>query len=329
MLTSRVVQAYIAVQIFVERCLMNMEAPTVVVNLETDDTWSQWEWMSRYRIWEANREVFLYPENWLIESQRPNRTETYQTFEQEVRQGQSTTDYLETVVLNYIDRLDGLAHLHVTGTCSDTSGTSTSSPAHWLIRPSFVSAPTPMARGSAGKRFRSTSKLIRLFRYVYRGRMCLFWMDIKVSKSRIRTFRACRQQAIHPARRSNDTLLSASTSPSIAMAVGRRRNRPRAASSTSHCSVRSLFHNSRAVEALYTLKVQPAPVTPGFGASIWLDVFRYGDYDARIVALAEQAQIAAAGFIQAESNASGVILDLDEALAGFYLATRPDTKPKL
>ena len=119
MQTSRVVQAYIAVQIFVERCLMNLEAPAVVVDLTTDDTWSQWEWMSRYRIWEANREVFLYPENWLIESQRPNRTEIYQTFEQEVRQGQSTTDYLETVVLNYIDRLDGLAHLLVTGTCED------------------------------------------------------------------------------------------------------------------------------------------------------------------------------------------------------------------
>ena len=31
--TSRVVQAYIAVQIFVERCLMNLEAPEVIVDL--------------------------------------------------------------------------------------------------------------------------------------------------------------------------------------------------------------------------------------------------------------------------------------------------------
>ena len=60
-LTSRVVQAYIAVQIFVERCLMNLE-PEVVVDLTADDTWKQWQWMKRYRIWEANREVFLYPE---------------------------------------------------------------------------------------------------------------------------------------------------------------------------------------------------------------------------------------------------------------------------
>jgi len=118
-LTSRVVQAYIAVQIFVERCLMNLEAPQVVVDLAADETWQQWEWMKRYRVWEANREVFLYPENWLIESQRPNRTEIFQKLEQEVHQGSSTPDYLETVVLNYIDRLDGVAHLVVTGTCED------------------------------------------------------------------------------------------------------------------------------------------------------------------------------------------------------------------
>ena len=119
MLTSRVVQAYLAVQIFVERCLMGQEAPAVVADPSTDSTWSYWSWMDRYRVWEANREVFCYPENWLIESQRANRTENYVTFEQEVRQGTLTADYLETVVLNYIDRLDQVAHLRVTGTCED------------------------------------------------------------------------------------------------------------------------------------------------------------------------------------------------------------------
>ena len=116
--TSRVVQAYIAVQTFVERCLLNLEAPGVAVD-PADTTWKEWDWRSRYRIWEANREVFLYPENWLIESQRQNRTEIYRQLEQEVRQSAATADNLETVVLNYIDRLDGLAHLLVTGTCQD------------------------------------------------------------------------------------------------------------------------------------------------------------------------------------------------------------------
>jgi SpoVK/Ycf46/Vps4 family AAA+-type ATPase len=25
----------------------------------------KWEWRKRYRVWEANRKVFLYPENWI------------------------------------------------------------------------------------------------------------------------------------------------------------------------------------------------------------------------------------------------------------------------
>src|SRR5439155_17201489 len=55
--TTRVVQAYIAVQIFVERCRMNLEAPAVQID-PLDDAWGWWSWMKRYRIWQAAREVF-------------------------------------------------------------------------------------------------------------------------------------------------------------------------------------------------------------------------------------------------------------------------------
>ena len=135
---------------------MNLEAPDVIVDLTADEKWSEWQWMKRFRIWQANREVFLYPENWLIESQRPSNTEIYQQFEQEVRQGQSNTDYLETVVLNYIDRLDGLAHLLVTGTCSDPDSDSISPTtyvvAHAVADPPafFIFAPQLWAHGMAG-----------------------------------------------------------------------------------------------------------------------------------------------------------------------------------
>ena len=176
--TSRVVQAYIAVQIFVERCLMNLEAPEVVVDLTQDDTWSQWEWMSRYRIWEANREVFLYPENWLIESQRPDRTEIYQKLEQEVHQGQSTADYLETVVLNYIDRLDGLAHLLVTGTCEDpATGTI------YVVARTLADPPVFYLRSFVNGAWTGWAKIpldIKAHQAVpalHRGRVCLFWPD--------------------------------------------------------------------------------------------------------------------------------------------------------
>ena len=176
--TSRVVQAYIAVQIFVERCLMNLEAPAVVVDETQDDTWSEWSWMDRYRVWEANREVFLYPENWLIEAQRPSRTEIYKTFEQEVQQGQSTADYLETVVLNYISRLDDLAHLLVTGTCEDP----VSGDIHVVAR-TLADPPVFYHRSYTGGAWGGWTKIpldIKAHQVapaIYRRRLCLFWLD--------------------------------------------------------------------------------------------------------------------------------------------------------
>ena len=105
-------------QIFVEDA-GSIERPDVVVNPSTDPGWNDWEWMKRFRIWQDARQVFLYPENLLATVPRPNRTEIYQKLEQEVRQAQSTDDYLQTVVLNYIDWLDQISNLLVTGYYED------------------------------------------------------------------------------------------------------------------------------------------------------------------------------------------------------------------
>jgi ATPase family protein associated with various cellular activities (AAA)/ABC toxin-like protein len=31
----------------------------------------RWSWLKRYRVWDANRKIFLYPENWLEPESRP------------------------------------------------------------------------------------------------------------------------------------------------------------------------------------------------------------------------------------------------------------------
>ena len=292
--TSRVVQAYIAVQIFVERCLMNLEAPAVVVDLDQDDTWNQWEWMSRYRIWEANREVFLYPENWLIESQRPNRTEIYQKFEQEVHQGQSTTDYLETVVLNYIDRLDGLAHLLVTGTCEDpATGTiyvvartrGRSAGLYSILRPDATS---DTGAWTGWAQIPLDIKAHQVVPALYRGRVCLFWLDVKVSNEPQQNLPRPSHRTPRRARTWSATSPSACTSRSSATAAGHRRRPPRASSSTSRCSTSSAVSDTKSVEALYTIKVQTPAAAPGYGANLWVDVFRLGDYNATDIAIAER-----------------------------------------
>jgi len=289
MLTSRVVQAYIAVQIFVERCLMNLEAPQVVVDLTQDDTWNQWEWMSRYRIWEANREVFLFPENWLIESQRPNRTETYQTFEQEVRQDQSTADYLETVVLNYIDRLDGLAHLRVTGTCVDPEtgtiyvvGRTLADPPVFYLRTYVRTSPAAAGAWTGWTKIPLDIKAHQVVPALYRGRICLFWVDIKVSNEPQQNLPVAQASTSAPNQNVdryvtlgvNFSIFRNDTWAPAQMSKGKLFDKPLLDPTQAN--------DLRFVEALYTLKVQTPAPTPGYGANLYVDVFRLGDYTVEV-----------------------------------------------
>jgi hypothetical protein len=276
--TSRTVQAYIAVQIFVQRCLLGLEAPEVVVD-PSDPSWQQWDWMYSYRVWEANREVFLYPENWLIESERPSRTEIYQTFEQQVQQGQSTSDYLETVVLNYIGSLDGLAHLIVTGTCEDPSTGDI-----YVVARAPVEPPVYYLRSySAGvwsgwSQVTLTIKAYHVVPAVYRGRVCLFWLDVSISNEP--------QQPLPPAQASsappnqtadryvalgvNFSMFSNGSWAPPQAAKGKLFDKPFYGP--------TVGYSARQTEALYTLKVQTPAVSSGYGANLWVDVFRFGDF---------------------------------------------------
>jgi Tc toxin complex TcA C-terminal TcB-binding domain/Neuraminidase-like domain/Salmonella virulence plasmid 28.1kDa A protein len=302
--TSRVVQAYIAVQIFVERCRMNLESD-VVIDLTKDDAWDQWEWMSRYRIWEANREVFLYPENWLIESQRPNRTEIYQTFEQEVHQGQSTADYFETVVLNYIDRLDGLAHLLVTGTCEDPGAVSeqdedspppSSGPTIYVVARTLADPPVFYLRSFAGGAWSGWAqipldiKAHQAIPVIYRGRVCLFWLDVKASNEPQQQLGAA-QASPTPPNQGVDRYVTLGIYFSIfrngswapaQTSKGKLFDKPlltsNVISSSGAPSNSNMVGDNKTVEALYTLKVVTPPTTAGYGANLFIDLFRLGTY---------------------------------------------------
>jgi hypothetical protein len=304
--TSRVVQAYIAVQIFVERCRMNLEVPEVVVDLTKDDTWNQWEWMSRYRIWEANREVFIYPENWLIESQRPNRTEIYQTFEQEVRQGQSTADYLETVVLNYIDRLDGLAHLLVTGTC-EAPATATTPETIYVVARTPADPPIFYVRSYTKNAWTGNAwtgwaqiplniNASQVVPTVYRGRLCLFWLDVTVSNEPQQPLPAAQQSDTPPSQGAvkyvtlgvNFSIFRNGSWAPVQAAKGKLFDKPifeydiESESSPGTTTV----NNPKAFEALYSIKVQTKPGPSDYGTNLYVDVFRYGDYSLTDVTVA-------------------------------------------
>ncbi|HEX6685156.1 MAG TPA: neuraminidase-like domain-containing protein [Candidatus Limnocylindrales bacterium] len=110
--TSRIVQAHATVQLFVMRCLMGLEPHSVAATTE-DPAWDQWKWMANFRVWEANRKVFLYPENWILPELRDDKSEIYLDVENELQQDELTELATENAAITYLERLDDLAHVDV------------------------------------------------------------------------------------------------------------------------------------------------------------------------------------------------------------------------
>ena len=112
--SSRIVQAHGTVQLFVQRCLMGLES--AAADITNDADWQQWEWMKNYRVWEANRKVFLYPENWIEAELLDDKSFLFDELINESRQNELTTDVSEGLFINYLEKMDDIAFLEVVAT---------------------------------------------------------------------------------------------------------------------------------------------------------------------------------------------------------------------
>ena len=109
--TSRIRHALSSVQLFVDRCLLDLEPgilPSAINN-------SRWTWMKRYRVWEANRKVFLWPENWLEPELRDDASPIFNDVMGELLQSDITDDAAATALGNYLVRLEEVARLEPCG----------------------------------------------------------------------------------------------------------------------------------------------------------------------------------------------------------------------
>lgn len=113
-LTSRIVQANGAIQLFVQRCRMNLERPEISLSESADSQpWNQWDWMKNYRVWEANRKVFLYPENWIEPDLRDNKSPFFAEMESQLLQDQVNPETVERAYRSYLEKLHQVGMLKV------------------------------------------------------------------------------------------------------------------------------------------------------------------------------------------------------------------------
>ena len=110
-LTSRIRQAIAAVQLFIQRCQMGLEDSEFPNELSR-----QWEtWRKSYRYWEANRKVFLYPENWIEPELRDDKTPFFKDLENALLQNEVTEQVVEDAYFRYLTQLNEVARLEIMG----------------------------------------------------------------------------------------------------------------------------------------------------------------------------------------------------------------------
>ncbi|HEX7438728.1 MAG TPA: neuraminidase-like domain-containing protein, partial [Caldimonas sp.] len=111
-ITTRLLQASLAVQQFVQQCFLNL-VPQVSVDASVDAGWNEWSWMKQFRLWQANRQVFLYPENYLLPELRTDKSPFFADLENDLKQSNCDADAATAAFENYLRKLVLVAHLVV------------------------------------------------------------------------------------------------------------------------------------------------------------------------------------------------------------------------
>jgi Neuraminidase-like domain len=75
----------------------------------------RWNWMKRYRVWEANRQVYLYPENWIVPSLRDDKTSFFLNFESNLQQKDVSLTNAVEGLKTYIYNVAAVANMRVYG----------------------------------------------------------------------------------------------------------------------------------------------------------------------------------------------------------------------
>ena len=115
--TTPIREAISAVQLYVYRCLNQLEPDvTCTANLP-----SLWQWMQSYRMWQANMEVFLYPEDYIQPELRVDKTDLFTKAESDLKQVDLTNpDQVEVLFKDYMNGLEKIGNIQVISSAART-----------------------------------------------------------------------------------------------------------------------------------------------------------------------------------------------------------------
>jgi hypothetical protein len=117
----RIVAATNSLQVYIHRCIMGLERSDdekISVLLDIDEI-QEWEWRKNYRVFEANRRIFLFPELYVEPEIRDNKSPEFKELEDELLQQKLNLEVVENAFKKYLQQLMILAELRMAGAYFD------------------------------------------------------------------------------------------------------------------------------------------------------------------------------------------------------------------
>lgn len=109
--TSRIQQAISSIQLFVQRCQLGLEKKNSVRTTAVSQ--ERWAWMSKFTLWQANRKVFLYPENWVEPTLRDDKSDAFLVAENMIMQSNLNLENVNNIFREYIYAANETADLEI------------------------------------------------------------------------------------------------------------------------------------------------------------------------------------------------------------------------
>ena len=151
------------------------------------DAAAEWEWRKAYRVWEANRKVFLYPESYIEPDLRDDKTPLFEELESALLQKQIDQQGALDAYTAFMDGFEEIGSLTIAGAHHDPAHTpprqvtSTDPPTYY-----YRAIESPFAQGRHDDTIYSPWRKISVqipVRHaspvMYRKRLYLFWTEIR------------------------------------------------------------------------------------------------------------------------------------------------------
>lgn len=199
--TSRVVAGTASLQLYIQRCLMNLEQSedgSIHVrprdNPEDEWQWRQeWEWRKNYRVWEANRKVFLFAENYIEPDLRDDKTQLFEETVSELLQKEINAQSVVDAYAKYMKGFEEIAQLNIAGAFHDRDngadvlhlfGVTASEPPQYYYRTIeniYKSEEQSFKKGVVWNSWQKINLQIpvrKVSPIIYKGKLYVFWVQI-------------------------------------------------------------------------------------------------------------------------------------------------------